>query len=180
MADVADGSRSDPRHRYRHRDHLSQPAISRLLPQAAFPTFLEMALAIEVEIRRVMKGFKTLSTEQQRLWRPVAGYLAKERRITALSQQLARLFADYGKYGSKMVSEWENSPTKEWQQDLLEKAILWRLNMELPLPERRLRGNTLFTSQPTFTSSHQLSIPNRICIAESAVDANPLLPVVAL
>jgi exodeoxyribonuclease V gamma subunit len=98
--------------------YLSQ-LFSRLAPTAAFPSFLEISLAAEIEIRRVLK-----SPSQTSLWQPVIDYLSNhERRIASLSQQIARLFADYAKYGLHMVSGWEANEASSWQQDLWKKLF---------------------------------------------------------
>ena len=41
-----------------------------------------------------------------------------ERRLIALSEQLSFLFLEYGKYGGKVVAEWESIPNLGWQQEL--------------------------------------------------------------
>lgn len=98
--------------------YLSQ-LYSRLLPSATFPSFLEISLAAEIEIRRILR-----SSWKSPIWQPVIDYLSDhERRITSLSQQIARLFADYAKYGFHMVSTWEATETTSWQQDLWKKLF---------------------------------------------------------
>lgn len=93
--------------------------FSRLLPTATFPSFLEMALTIEVHIKKALKSHTTPS-----FWQPVIDYLShQQRRIPSLSQQIARLFADYAKYGSPLVTEWEKTESSSWQQDLWKKVF---------------------------------------------------------
>jgi len=95
--------------------------------QAKFPNGLELALAIELEIRKVVKGWKELDFIEQKIWEPLLSYLKvkglksrkSERRIISLSEKLADLFSQYGTYGGEMVREWELKPAN-WQ------GLLWK------------------------------------------------------
>ncbi len=96
---------------------------------------LELALAIESLIAEMIQTFALLPLQEQTTLRPLLAYLGvaplnesflsrrSAKRIGALSQTLAKLFVDYGKYGGKMLAEWaaENSHGKNsgWQQ------LLW-------------------------------------------------------
>lgn len=92
--------------------------------QARFPNQLELALAIEIEIRKVVKGVGDLF--EQKMWDPMLSYLKvrglksrkSERRVISLSEKLADLFMQYGTYGGEMVREWEKKPA-HWQ------GLLW-------------------------------------------------------
>ena len=82
------------------------------------PSLLELALGIESEIRKADK--------QEKEWAPLTKYLKLngsrkgEHRLVALSEKLAHLFTQYGKYAGSMVKEWEEGKGNEWQ------ARLWQ------------------------------------------------------
>jgi exodeoxyribonuclease V gamma subunit len=92
------------------------------------PSLVELGLAIEIEIRRVLKQFLQLSHEEKRVWQPLIDYIQltpgktiskkSERRLISLAVQLARLFRHYGKYGRDMLIEWETGDLLHWQQGL--------------------------------------------------------------
>lgn len=93
---------------------------------------VELALAIEIEIRRILLNIEEMTPKERDLWQPMLHYLKisslatstdlltkkAERRLTALCEKLAVLFAKYGTYGGPMVSEWEKIPENDWQQKL--------------------------------------------------------------
>lgn len=114
---------------------------------AKIPSFLELALAIEWEIR--------LLQDSTSIWKPLFSYLQaqphaqlspkSERRLVALAENLAHLFMQYGKYGGTMLSEWEQQPLQEWQQALWNKLFCtnnlwtypyraWNLDEETKVP----------------------------------------------
>ena len=82
------------------------------------PSQLEMAFAIEHEIKQV------LSEEQSDLWEPLFLYLSKEagqkgeKRLAALAEELAKYFLQYGIYAGRMLEEWKAAPPSGWQQAL--------------------------------------------------------------
>lgn len=86
-----------------------------------FPSRLELALAIEIEIRKI------ILEEDEGVWGPLKIYLKvrgssarkSERRIVSLSEKLADLFLQYGTYGGGMIQEWELGATS-WQ------GVLWK------------------------------------------------------
>lgn len=99
------------------------------------PSSLEMALAIEKELYEVVLNFNTLSYDEQQDWEPLINYLKLdpqqitpkihlsrkvEKRIISLSQHLARIFQDYGRYACQMVTKWESPFCRGWQ------PYLWR------------------------------------------------------
>ncbi|MFQ5677268.1 MAG: exodeoxyribonuclease V subunit gamma, partial [bacterium] len=97
----------------------------------SFPKYhsnLELALCIEAEIRRVLAVFPSMAREEKDVWSPLFDYLQcattssrkSERRLIALSDKLAGLFQEYGKFGTKMLRHWKNSSEGGWQ------AALWR------------------------------------------------------
>ncbi len=89
-------------------------------------TRLELALAIEYEIRNIFSLWKSLSSSQQLLWLSLKEYLKidsltnlsqkTERRITTLSHMLASFFTQYGLYGNQMMQAWNEQ--SGWQQQL--------------------------------------------------------------
>lgn len=103
---------------------------------------LELSLRLEAEIKGVLSTCKTLTPDDENLWQPLVGYLrpdtghiAKrkiERRILALSDQLANLFMLYGKYGTTMLREWQKNPKIHWQ------AMLWNRIIGETMPEQTL------------------------------------------
>lgn len=90
---------------------------------APLPSKLELSLAIEVEIHRVMLEAEATDGEELALWGPLLHYLKgtsrrKERRVAALAEKLADLFVQYGRYGSTMLQDWERREQSGWQQQL--------------------------------------------------------------
>lgn len=100
------------------------------------PTLLELKLAVEAQLYKVIRHYPCSTIDEQQDWQPVLDHLKlkpdqlgskiqlsrkMEKRLTGLSQQLARLFQDYGRYAFKMVSKWDNSDVTGWQ------PRLWRL-----------------------------------------------------
>lgn len=103
-----------------------------------FPSLLELGLAIEKELMSVLRLYPTLETYEQRDWAPVIHYLKLERyqlgpkvflsrkmekRLIGLSQHLARLFQDYGRYACRLVAQWEHPQTSGWQPRLWRKLF---------------------------------------------------------
>ncbi|MCE5315938.1 MAG: exodeoxyribonuclease V subunit gamma, partial [Parachlamydia sp.] len=89
--------------------------IDRFSESPLFPSRVEIALAIEAQLRRVVRNAR------DETWAPLMHYLKApdltrkgERRLIALSDKLAELFADYQKYGRRMVEDWGSG----WQQEL--------------------------------------------------------------
>lgn len=95
------------------------------------PAHLELALAIESEIKRTAANLMNLNEEGQACWKPMFQYLGlslqeaqafnrkSEKRLVRLADQLAHLFLLYGVHGGKMVEEWECAPAcLNWQQQL--------------------------------------------------------------
>ena len=95
-------------------------------------TALELSLAIEFELRALLEERPLLNASDSACWEPLFKYLQlrsakaqgvsqkSEKRLIWLSEQLARLFLQYGKYGGALLQEWENKNPEEWQ------ARLWR------------------------------------------------------
>lgn len=95
-----------------------------------FPSLLELTFAIEKELMEVVYHFNELSLSEQKDWEVFIHYLKlnrhhlgpkiclsrkMEKRLIGLSQHVARLFQDYGRYASTMVSKWETSASFGWQ-----------------------------------------------------------------
>lgn len=115
---------------------LLNQVFSKLLEQLGgssfhIPNIIEIAFAIEFEIKSIICSCDSLSCEEKALWQPLFGYLGldevsshlklsrkNERRLVSLSQQVASLFSDYGRYGGELVAEWKDSEPKHWQHEL--------------------------------------------------------------
>lgn len=91
------------------------------------PTQIELSFAIESEIKKILRSNDSDEQEQQ-VWNPLIRFLGLnekkitprvEKRLISLSQQLAKCFRDYGRYGAQLVEEWENSRlVSGWQEAL--------------------------------------------------------------
>lgn len=93
-------------------------------------THLELALALEMEIRQLINRIPKFTVKENALWQPLLHYLKLsdaqspiiskkiERRLTTLCDKLATLFGQYALYGGKMVTQWEAEEPTEWQQQL--------------------------------------------------------------
>ena len=96
-----------------------------------YRTRLELALRVELEIRRVLQALSFLSEKEQQLWNPLFDYLqwtAKpspktERRLIALSDELAYLFQQYGEFGTKLLRQWKVSQEGGWQGEIWKKVV---------------------------------------------------------
>ena len=124
------------------------------------PSATELALMIEVQIRKVIAAYATLGIEERSCWDPLMSYLKisheksfttdlskkSERRIAALSEKLAILFLKYGCFGFKMLQQWEVNEGTSWQQKL------WRLvsqSLQLNALSFSLSANEFhFSSEP--------------------------------
>lgn len=124
-----------------------EPAIQRLtsmlakpipendtISQPVEPNELELALALEKTIHEIIHDSKkSHPTTLQSLCLPLFTYLGinhqkieqlsrrSTKRITALSMVLSKLFVDYGRYGGRMVAEWDPTNPADWQQLLWQK-----------------------------------------------------------
>lgn len=114
-----------------------QPNESQSPPTS--PTHLTLALALEGEIRLLIKRTSNLTSSEAAIWKPLLEYLKlsnthqshqplsrqTDRRLTSLCDKLAKLFTQYGKHAGLMAEEWERTlisvPASSWQQQL------WRL-----------------------------------------------------
>lgn len=135
-------------------DHLLK--LSLCESRSHLPTLLELALAIEKEFIEVIHQFKHLAIDEQRDWEPLIHYLKLnphrlgpklrlsrkvERRLVSLSQHLARLFYDYGRYASQMVKRWELPAFAGWQPRLWRK--LFGEKLEWTYPAKALQNSAI-------------------------------------
>jgi exodeoxyribonuclease V gamma subunit len=117
------------------------------------PTLLELTLAIENELMAIIQNFNNFNRDEQSDWEPFIHYLKldpshlgptfrlsrkMEKRLISLSQHLARLFQDYGRYGRQMVFQWELPSFAGWQAQLWRK--LFGEKMGWSYPARSLKG----------------------------------------
>lgn len=100
---------------------------------------LELAIKLEVEIRKILKLYNTMAENERSIWEPLARYIiSKEkvpdkyrlknkelRRILSLSHKLANLFITYGNYGSRMLQSWKERKgnIREWQSELWKRCV---------------------------------------------------------
>lgn len=132
---------------------------------------MEMALTIENQLRLVAKTWPELSLREREIWTPLLKYLhvpflefselsrKGERRLIALSSQLASLFFEYSHYGRAMVAEWEQKANRGWQQELWQ-----RVCGDIPAISLRKMANVHLH---LFSISH-LSPCHLDCFAEAA------------
>lgn len=78
------------------------------------PGILELSFSIEHLLRSKLDS-------QEIIWAPLKKYIGhgqqrkKDKRISALADELARLFSKYGKYGGEALLEWKTERNPEWQ-----------------------------------------------------------------
>ncbi|MGZ3732801.1 MAG: exodeoxyribonuclease V subunit gamma, partial [Parachlamydiaceae bacterium] len=90
------------------------------------PTHIELALLLESQIAQMIHTQHSFDESTKTLWAPLFRYLKvtdlnrySQQRLIALSDQLAKLFMQYGRYGQPMLQSWEQSSvSKEWQEEL--------------------------------------------------------------
>ena len=146
------------------------------------PSYLECALAIEKELMDVIYHFKKMDEEEKHDWEPLIQYLKLnphrlesklrlsrkiERRLVGLSQQLARLFQDYGRFAPQMVAKWELSNFSGWQPRLWRR--LFEEKMGWTYPSRMLKQDKVPSSPFTvhffsisFLTACEFSFINRL------------------
>lgn len=116
------------------------------------PSRLELALFIEKEIISVLSAYFNLSETDKQRWLPLIHYLKidlsnqsltlsskMEKRLIGLSQHLAKLFQDYGRFAAHLTTRWSEDEPAGWQQQLWKAAFnehsQWTyLNQALALP----------------------------------------------
>jgi len=107
--------------------------LTTLFPKAepskeSCPSSLEMALAIELELVKMM---------EEGQWPELTRFLRSDSRVKGarrrmqLSCDLAQLFLQYGVYGGQMLNEWK-SPQTDWQATLFCRIFQSRPNWTTP------------------------------------------------
>lgn len=114
------------------------------------PNELEIALAIEKELKYFIYHFHELEEKDQSLWLPILSYLKieknslshffcltrkMEKRLIGLSQLLAQHFRDYGRYAPSLMQQWETSTLTGWQQQLWQRLFNGSLEWSYPCRE---------------------------------------------
>ena len=147
-----------------------------------FPSLLELGLAIEQELVSVIQNYHSLSDEEQNDWSPLIHYLKLdpiqkcseapfsrkiEKRIIGLSQHLARLFQEYGRYAYQMVIKWEAQVFLGWQSRLWNKLFGSKTDWEYPARALQRKtapigSFTLHFFSISFTTSGEFAFLNRL------------------
>ncbi len=164
--------------------------ISKKKDSYYIPNLIEIMLAIEGNIRKVALNWNLLPPSKREQWQPLMDYLKitfqshnplklkrqSEKRLALLSETLAKLFIDYGKYGHRMVSNWNDS-SPGWQQALWH-HIFSTGNNKWVTPSYKIQTLELINQPPPNVSIHLFSInfiPQSECLLfEKAAN---LLPV---
>ena len=114
------------------------------------PTLLELTLAIEKELVNILHNYSKLTAEEQEDWLPLLHHLKLEatqlnlnssfspsrkieKRLTSLSQHLARHFQNYGRFAPKMIAKWEELHFRGWQPSLWRTLFKGRMKWTYPL-----------------------------------------------
>lgn len=102
------------------------------------PTFFELTLAIQVQLKKVIQNYAFLNVTEQHEWEPLIRHLSlkvaqlgadsffsrkSEKRLVGLSQQLAHLFQNYGRFAPSLVSHWDKGQGEGWQSQLWQKLF---------------------------------------------------------
>lgn len=112
-----------------------------------FPSSLELSLAIETELLSIIHKYPSLNPDERNDWEPLIQHLKlthslpdskaslsrkMEKRLIGLSEQLARLFQDYGRYALEMVQSWEKPEAAGWQPRLWRKLFVEKKGWSYP------------------------------------------------
>jgi exodeoxyribonuclease V gamma subunit len=128
-----------------------------------------LSLALELLLYRKINQWKDMPASTQQLWMPLMrllwggetspdtmmkGKLA--RRTHATAKQLATLYTDYGVYGRRLLQEWHEPLTTDWQ------ALLWQDLFhnypEWTFPKQLLDNTTISTPRrPTVLHTFAIS-----------------------
>lgn len=110
---------------------LSSLLLSKSVESSQEPDTMKLALGIETAIKECLAEYHTSTHQQKKVLEPLRHYLGiinsdqlsrrSQRRVTALSIELSKLFLNYGTYGGKVVAEWANSTPTHWQHVLWQK-----------------------------------------------------------
>ncbi|MEM1282755.1 MAG: exodeoxyribonuclease V subunit gamma, partial [Chlamydiota bacterium] len=105
-----------------------QNACSDTQRSAHTPSSLEIAIQLEVQLTSILSDYHLLPFDEQVIWKGLADYIQikpghhlskrAEKRLVSLSEKLAHLFKQYGRYGAEMLDEWESNPKDNWQAHL--------------------------------------------------------------
>lgn len=160
--------------------HLSQ-AFKSILPlctssQSQFiPSNLELALAIQDALSTIINDFENLSSDEKKIWSPLIDYLnlaewtqslKSEKRLINLSQQLARLFSDYGRFSGHRIPDWNKK--MDWQMVLWNRLFradgpwtslysLLNLDILVPVPFQLHFFSISFVSKSEFSFLEKLA-----------------------
>ena len=98
-------------------------------PLKHFPTTIELSLAIEKELLSIINDYPFFSAQEQNDWLPLLHYLKIDdslkpqplttkiqKRVIGISQHIAQLFNEYGRYGHRMILEWNEVTICHWQK----------------------------------------------------------------
>ncbi len=106
--------------------------------ETRIPSHLELSFAIENLIRSKLES-------QDNVWIPIKKYVSsgsqrkKDKRLAAFSDELARLFSKYGKYGGEALLEWNENRYPQWQIALWKE--LYHTNPSWSYPYKKLESN---------------------------------------
>lgn len=92
-----------------------------LLTTQFTPSQLNLSLAIECEIKRVLAAEESFNFEEKTLWDPLLAYFATHKtpfKLAALAEELAKLFQKYSEYGPKLIERWKTTGEGGWQGEL--------------------------------------------------------------
>ncbi len=161
-------------------DHLLK--LSHCEGSGHLPTLLELALAIEKELMGVVHNYKELTREEQKDWEPLIHYLKLnphylgpklhvsrkvEKRLVSLSQHLARLFHDYGRYASQLIKKWEIPGYEGWQPRLWRRVFSAQMGWTYPARALQMEGSlsvpfTLHFFSISFITTREFAFLNRL------------------
>ena len=91
-----------------------------------------------------------------------------EKRLIGLSEHLARLFQDYGRFAWKMTEEWEKSDARKWQARLWRKLFVekkgWSYSSKALKQEIIQKGFSLNIFSISFLSASEFDFLNRLSV----------------
>jgi len=112
------------------------------------PNSWGLALAIERQLRNILEDAKAPQTND--IWNELLQYLMDSsplppaivnKRLAALSEELAALFLRYGEYAPQLIDKWRTSPPTSWQAALWLRLFNtdspWRPLAELLSPQKK-------------------------------------------
>lgn len=108
--------------------HLDQ-AVDKLVTKRKTPSFLELSLLIQTEIKKMIDEKKGFDESFELLFRYLkissnkVFSLKSERRLIDLSEKLTHLFLQYGIYGEEMIERWKLENPNDFQIYLFKKIF---------------------------------------------------------